>query len=170
MPNFYTKQFHHPTKTDDGILLVCALNTCRSVVGHAVLDYIKNQTNLRLHIESAGIWAYDGQRCNSEIKDIATKRGYELSAYRSTLLQTLNPGDYSRVFVFEQAHFEPVRQWMKGRNNIEYLMTYSRYFGNQEVPMTGDAVNTYTHIFDLIEDACLGFYNQVLIERKSDDF
>ena len=155
---------------DDNILFVCALNTCRSIAGHAVFDYIKNQTALALHVESAGIWAYDGQPCSSEMKDAAARRGYDLSVYRSTPLQSLNPDHYGRVFIFERAHFDPVRHWMKGRNSPEYLMTYSKYFGNQEVLMqeTGDTVNTYTHIFDLIEDGLLGFYNQLSIKRKND--
>ena len=172
MPNFDTKLHHRQSRTDDNILFICALNTCRSIVGHAVLDYIKDQTNLTLNVESAGIWADDGQSCNAAVKDVATKRGYDLSTYRSTPLQTLDPYNYSRVFIFEQAHLEPVRHWMKEANNLEYLMAYSKYFGNQEVLMqeTSDTANTYTHIFDLIEDGCLGFYNQLPIERKNDAF
>ena len=171
MPNFNTKSHHRQARTTDSILFVCALNTCRSIGGHAVFDYIKNETSLALRIESAGIWAYDGQPCNSEMKDAAAKRGYDLSTYRSTPLQALDPDDYSQVFIFEQAHFEPVCHWMSGSDRPEYLMTYSKYFGNQEVLMqeTVDSVNIYTHIFDLIEDGCLGFYNQLSIEGKSND-
>ena len=145
------------------LLFVCAMNTCRSIVGQAVFNYIKDNTALALRVESAGIWANDGQPCDPLIKEIATKRGYDLSAYRSTPLETLNPDDYDRVFIFEQAHFESVWQWMGKRNKPEYIMAYSSYFGNQEVLMQGygDMMSTYTRMFDFIEDGCLGLYNQL---------
>ena len=162
-----------PQKTrlnSPALLFVCALNTCRSTVGHAVFEYIKNQTSLNIDVGSAGIHADDGHPCDPMIKNVAAKRGYDLSAYRSTPLQALNPQSYSRVFIFERAHFEPVGCWMERHNKPEYIMAYSKYFGNREVLMqgTGDAMNIYTHIFDLIEDGCLGFYNQLLKEKKND--
>ena len=168
------KRMPRPQKTllnPQALLFVCALNTCRSIVGHAVFEYIKNQTSLTIDINSAGIYACDGQPCDAMIKDVGARRGYDLSAYRSTPLQALNSQSYSRVFIFERAHFERVQCWMEGHNKPEYIMAYSKYFGNREVLMqgTGDAMNIYTHIFDLIEDGCLGFYNQLLIETKNDD-
>ena len=167
------KRMPRPQKTrfnTSALLFVCTLNTCRSIVGHAVFEYIKNQTSLAMHIDSAGIQACSGQHCDPMISDVAAKRGYDLSAYRSTPLRNLNPQSYNWVFIFEQAHYEPVRYWMEGYNKPEYIMTYSEYFGNQEVLMqgTGDAINIYTHIFDLIEDGCLGFYNQLTTETKND--
>ena len=152
------------------LLFVCALNTCRSIVGHAVFEYIKDQTSLIIDIDSAGIHAGHGYPCDSIMKDVASRRGYDLSVYRSTPLQALNPQNYGRVFIFERAHFELVRRWMEGHNEPEYIMAYSKYFGNQEVLMqgTGDAMNIYTHIFDLIEDGCLGFYKQLPMEKRND--
>ncbi len=167
MPRPPKTQFNTPA-----LLFVCALNTCRSIVGHAVFEYIKNQTSLAMHVDSAGIQACYGCPCDAMINDVASRRGYDLSAYRSTPLRDLNPQSYNRVFIFEQAHYEPVRRWMEGNNKPEYIMSYSKYFGNQEVLMqeTDNAMNVYTHIFDLIEDGCLGFYNQLPIETKNDDF
>ena len=163
-----------PRKTQlnpPALLFVCALNTCRSIVGHAVFEYIKNQTSLTIDIGSAGIHAFDGHPCDPMIKDVAARRGYDLSAYRSTPLITLNPKSYSRVFIFEHVHYESVRRWMGEGNEPEYIMAYSEYFGNQEVLMqqSDNAMNVYTHIFDLIEDGCLGFYNQLPLEIKSND-
>ena len=164
MPKLRKTQLNPPA-----LLFVCALNTCRSIVGHAVFEYIKNQTSLAMHIDSAGIQACCGHPCDPTMKDVAMRRGYDLSAYRSTPLHTLNPQNYNWVFIFEHAHYEPVRCWMREGSEPEYIMTYSEYFGNQEVLMqeTDNAVNIYTHIFDLIEDGCLGFYKQLSIEIKN---
>ncbi len=155
-----------PQKTQfntSALLFVCTLNTCRSIVGHAVFEYIKNQTSLAMHIDSAGIRACHGRPCDPMIGDVAARRGYDLSVYRSTPLQVLNPQSYNRVFIFERAHYVPVRYWMEGHNEPEYIMAYSEYFGNREVLMqeTDNAIDVYTHLFDLIEDGCLGFYNQL---------
>ena len=153
------------------LLFVCALNTCRSIVGHAVFDYIKDQTTLVLQIASAGIWAIAEQPCDPHIKMVAAQRGYDLSAYQSTSLATLEANDYSHVFIFEQAHFEPVRQWMGEHRRPEYIMMYSKYFAKQEVLMhqDSDITSAYMHIFDLIEDGCLGFYKQLLSEKENHD-
>ena len=166
MPKLRKTQLNPPA-----LLFVCALNTCRSIVGHAVFEYIKNQTSLTIDVGSAGIHALDGHPCDPMMKDVASRRGYDLSAYRSTPLITLNPQNYNRVFIFEHAHYEPVQHWMKEGNEPEYIMAYSEYFGNQEVLMreTDNMTSIYTHIFDLIEDGCLGFYNQLVIQTKNDD-
>ena len=153
------------------LLFICALNTCRSPVGHAVFNYIKEQTDLALQVESAGIWACDGQPCDATMQTIAAKRGYDLSGHRSNSLTALNPADYNRILIFEHAHFEPVQHWMGGQNKPEYIMAYSKYFGDQEVLMQGDGdtAHIYTHILDLIEDGCLGLYKQLLTERENDE-
>ena len=171
MPNLYTKSHRPSQQMDDAIIFVCALNTCRSIVGQAVFNYIKDNTALALRVDSAGIWASEGQPCDPLMRDIAARRGYNLSAYRSTPLETLNPEDYDRVFIFEQAHFESVWQWMAKRSKPEYIMAYSNYFGNQEVLMQSDSdmMSTYTRMFDFIEDGCLGLYNQ-LQTKKDNDF
>ena len=170
MPNPTTNTPHHSDQLSDTIIFVCAMNTCRSMVGQIVFNYIKENTKLALRAESAGIWAGEGQPCDSIMKDIAAKRGYDLSACRSTPLETLNSADYARVFIFEQAHFEAVKQWMGSANKPEYIMSYSSYFTNQEVLMQAhdNITNTYTHILDLIEDGCLGLYKQLIAKRDND--
>ena len=153
------------------LLFVCALNSCRSIIGQAVFDYIKDQTQLAFEVSSAGIWANDGHSCDPQIQAIGARRGYDLSTYSSTALQTLAAKDYSNIYIFEQAHFEPLRLWMGGQRAPEFIMDYSQYFGSQEVLMQeqGNIESCYTHIFDLIEDGCLGLYKQLSEEKENND-
>ncbi|MBC6414663.1 MAG: hypothetical protein GDA45_07285 [Chromatiales bacterium] len=148
------------------LLFVCALNTCRSIIGHAVFDYIIEHTHIALQVASAGIWATDGLSCDAQAQAVATRRGYDLSIYSSNALASVSAEDYSNVYIFEQAHFEPVRHWLGGRRVPEYIMNYSKYFGNQQVLMQAHSDIAYTRMFDLIEDGCFGLYKQLCAERE----
>ena len=152
------------------LLFVCSQNICRSVAAHTVFDYLIAETTLDAQAHSAGIWANHGQISHDPIMyQIATRRGYQLRNTPSVQLQTLVATDYDYVLIFEQAHCQPVKEWMDGRGEPELLTRYSKYFYNKELvmpePVESDYLLGYTQILDLIEDSCLGLYE--FIARKS---
>ena len=67
------------------ILFVCTGNTCRSAMAAAIMDKIAVENDLDVFIESAGIFAEDGQGASENAIKALMKYGIDLSATEHSL-------------------------------------------------------------------------------------
>ena len=65
------------------ILFVCTGNTCRSAMAAAIMDKIAVENDLDVFIESAGIFAEDGQGASENAIKALMKYGIDLSGHRT---------------------------------------------------------------------------------------
>ena len=65
------------------ILFVCTGNTCRSAMAAAIMDKIAVENDLDVFIESAGIFAEDGQGASENAIKALMKYGIYLSGHRT---------------------------------------------------------------------------------------
>ena len=65
------------------ILFVCSGNTCRSAMAAAIMDKIAQERDLNVRIESAGVFAYDGEGASANAVEALKKYDIDLSYHRS---------------------------------------------------------------------------------------
>ena len=65
------------------ILFVCTGNTCRSPMAAAIMDKLAVDNGLDVRIESAGIFAADGEPASEEAVEALKKYDIDLSEHRS---------------------------------------------------------------------------------------
>ena len=65
------------------ILFVCSGNTCRSAMAAAIMDKIVQERDLNIRIESAGVFAYDGESASENAVEALKKYDIDLSYHRS---------------------------------------------------------------------------------------
>ena len=68
------------------ILFVCTGNTCRSAMAAVIMDDIAQKKNLNILIDSAGIFAYDGESASDNAVMVMNEYGIDLSAHRAKML------------------------------------------------------------------------------------
>ena len=79
---WHTKNTKGDTKFMN-ILFVCTGNTCRSAMAAAIMDKIAVENDLDVFIESAGIFAEDGQGASENAIKALMKYGIDLSGHRT---------------------------------------------------------------------------------------
>ena len=65
------------------ILFVCTGNTCRSPMAAVLINKIAIDRNLDVRIESAGIYAADGDSASTQAIEVMKEYGIDLSEHRS---------------------------------------------------------------------------------------
>ena len=65
------------------ILFVCTGNTCRSPMAAALFNKIAMEKNLDVRIESAGLFANDGERASANSVEAMKDYGIDLSGHRA---------------------------------------------------------------------------------------
>lgn len=86
------------------ILFVCTGNTCRSAMAAAIMNDIAVKRDLNVLIDSAGIFAHDGDRAADEAIAALGEYGIDLTYHRAKQLGTelINAADV--ILVMTSAH------------------------------------------------------------------
>lgn len=92
------------------ILFVCTGNTCRSAMAAAIMNDIAIKNDLDILIESAGIFAYIGQKASSEAIQAMKEMNIDLSSHRSKPLtdELINKADI--ILTMTKAHKQLIEQ------------------------------------------------------------
>lgn len=86
------------------ILFVCTGNTCRSPMAAALFNKIATEKNMDVRIESAGIFANDGEGASTEAVVVMKKYGIELLSHHAQSLNTELVEKSDLILVMTPAH------------------------------------------------------------------
>lgn len=68
------------------ILFVCTGNTCRSPMAAAILEEMAEEEGVDIEVESAGIFAFAGDRASREAMEVLKDKKIDISHHRSKLV------------------------------------------------------------------------------------
>lgn len=104
------------------ILFVCTGNTCRSPMAAVLMNKIAIEKKLDVRIDSAGIFAVDGDAASTEAVNVMKEYGIDLSAHRAKkiTLELIDESDLILTMTYGQ-------KTMLGQNQKVY--TLSEYAG-----------------------------------------
>jgi protein-tyrosine-phosphatase len=104
-PPFNRKHLHH-AETVKTVLFVCTANICRSPMAAAILRRRIADMGLadQVNVESAGVWARDGQPAAEDAVTVLAGRGISLAEHRSRTLTEKMLEGADVVLAMEEAH------------------------------------------------------------------
>lgn len=155
------------------VLFVCLGNICRSPTAEGVFTKMVDEAGLmdRIQIDSAGTGGWHvGEPPDARAQVAAKKRGYELQHLRAR--QAL-PGDFYQfdyILAMDDENLRNLRLLCEQKDHLhkaELLLNYAKNFTEKEVPdpyYGGD--EGFSHVLDLIEDACSHLLQQIQTELK----
>lgn len=136
------------------ILFVCTGNTCRSAMAAAIMNDIAKKNDLDILIESAGIFAYIGQKASDEAIQAMQEMNIDLCSHRSKPLtdELIDKADI--ILTMTNAHKQLIAQMAPDK-----VFTLGEYAdGTQRDvidPFGGDIEEyrqTATEIYDALTD------------------
>lgn len=149
------------------VLFVCMGNICRSPTAEGVFTNLVETKGSRdrFLIDSAGTHAYHvGEQPDTRAQQTAKQRGIDLSFIRARKFSRADFEEFDYILAMDQAnyqilieacpaeYFDKVKMFLEYAPNREERDVPDPYYGGQ---------NGFNHVFDLVEDASLGFYNSV---------
>lgn len=132
------------------ILFVCTGNTCRSAMAAAIMNDIAVKNDLDVLIDSAGVFAYEGDKAADNAVAVLAKQGIDLSGHRAKPLtnELINMADV--ILVMTASHKELLTDIADGK--VYTLLEYSGTGGDIRDPFGGD-LTVYERTADEIRNA-----------------
>lgn len=147
------------------ILFVCTGNTCRSAMAAAIMNKIAVDNDLDIRIESAGIFAEEGQRASENAVKALEKYGIDLKDHRAKPLteDLINSADV--ILVMTQAHKQILEPLASGKTYT--LLEYISSDGDIYDPYGGD-LEEYEKCAQEIYDALVDVAEKIADVREND--
>ncbi len=136
------------------VLFVCTGNTCRSAMAAAMFDKIVRDNELDVFIESAGIFAADGEPASDNAIKAVAKYGVDLSSHRSQPVTEELLKECDLILTMTEAHKQILEQ--AAPDKVYTLSEYAGSGGDIKDPYGGDLEEyeeTAAEIYDLLTDA-----------------
>lgn len=135
------------------ILFVCTGNTCRSPMAAYIMDKIAVENDLDVLIESAGVFAEEGQKASENAIKALSDMGIDLSDHRTQPLseELLKKSDI--VLTMTEGQKKLVEPYATGK--VYTLLEYAGSEGDISDPYGGDIdeyKETAQEIYDTIVD------------------
>ena len=118
------------------ILFVCTGNTCRSAMAAAIMNKIAMETGLDVRIDSAGIFACEGQRASENAVIAAAEMGADLSEHRSKQINEELISASDIILTMTEAHKQMLLPLAKDK--VYTLLEYASLDGDVKDPYGGD--------------------------------
>ena len=145
-----------------GVLFVCSANICRSPMAKSVFRSMVRRAELEraFDVDSAGtIEGHDGERAAPLAREIAGRRGYDLSDHRSRALTSADFERFTLPLAMDRSHLATMR-WMAPRtlsDRPQLFLKFAPQFGVLDVADPfGGPPRGYEDALDLIEAGCKG--------------
>ena len=145
------------------ILFVCTGNTCRSPMAAALFNKIAVERNLDVRIESAGIFACDGEPASTEAVIAMKKYGIDLLGHHAQSINTELLEKCDLILTMTAAHKMVIEPSAQGKTFT--LNEYAGIDGDIPDPYGGD-VEEYEQCAKQIYSALLKVADR--IEHDSD--
>lgn len=142
---------------------ICRSPTAEGVFNRVLLD--KDATNLFL-VDSAGTHAYHvGEPSDLRAQQTAKNRGVDLSKIRARKVTPLDFEYFNHILAMDtdNYHLLLAASPPQYHHKIALFLDYAPDCNEQDVPdpYYGGA-DGFEHVFDLVEDASLGFYRSAI--------
>ncbi len=97
------------------VLFVCTGNTCRSPMAAALFNKIACERELNVRIESAGIYAAQGEKASKPAVEAMAEYGIDLSSHRSKMLTAELIKESDLILTMTHAHKSMLMTYADGR-------------------------------------------------------
>jgi len=157
------------------VLFVCTANICRSPMAAAIMRQRIDAMGLadRVQVESAGVWARDGQPASEDAVTVLAGQGIPLTGHRSQPLSLTLLDRADVVLVMEEAHRRSIFYFAPKHLRKVFLLT-ELSGGHDDVndpyggPIEG-YVNTAAQLEALIEAGLLRLLHQLGVAPRAAD-
>jgi low molecular weight protein-tyrosine phosphatase len=141
------------------VLVVCTGNICRSPTGEAVLRHLVERRGLndRITIASAGTHDYHVGQCpdRRSIRH-ASKRGYDLSPLRASLVTRDDFHQYDYILAMDRGHLRILRSMApaEAKARVGLFLDASARWKGEDVPDPYyGGVEGFEQVLDMVEEA-----------------
>ncbi len=91
------------------ILFICTGNTCRSVFAQALMNKRCRHDKLDIECDSAGVFAFVGDRAVDNTIEVLNEKGIDVSEHRTKRLSEYMAEEYDLFICMGQEHLEPTK-------------------------------------------------------------